>query len=64
MKKFYNAAKLVEPMQKNVDEKTIELKEASEKLEIVQEKVRKLQEELNIVLEEKNKAEKELNDAV
>ena len=32
MNKFYNAAKLVEPMQKNVDEKTIELKEASEKL--------------------------------
>ncbi len=64
MNEFYNAAKTVEPMQKNVDEKTIELKDASEKLAVVQEKVRKLQEELDIVMSEKLKAEKELNDAV
>ena len=64
MNEFYNAAKTVEPMQKNVDEKTIELKDASEKLAIVQEKVKKLQEELDIVMGEKEKAEKELNDAV
>ena len=64
MNSFYNAAKTVEPMQKNVDEKTIELKEATEKLEIVQEKVRKLQEELDIVMAEKEKAERELNEAV
>ena len=64
MNSFYNAAKTVEPMQKNVDEKTIELKEATEKLEIVQEKLRKLQEELDIVMGEKEKAEGELNEAV
>ena len=64
MNAFFNAAKTVEPMQKNVDEKTIELREAEEKLAVVQEKVRVLNEELAVVMDAKNKAEKELNDAV
>ena len=41
MNEFYNATKTVEPMQKNVYEKTTELKEESEKLEIVQENYKK-----------------------
>ena len=45
MNEFYNATKTVEPIQKNVEEKTIELKEVPEKLEIVQEKAREFQEE-------------------
>ena len=64
MNEFYNATKTVEPIQKNVEEKTIELKEVPEKLEIVQEKAREFQEELDIVVGEKEKAKKGLNDAV
>ena len=64
MNQFFNAAKTVEPMQKNVDQKTIELREAEEKLKIVQEQVAQLNAELAVVMAEKEKAEKELNDAV
>ena len=64
MNEFYNATKTVETIQKNVDEKTIELKEVPEKLEIVQEKAREFQEELDIVMGEKEKTKKGLNDAV
>jgi hypothetical protein len=57
MNQFFNAAKTVEPMQKNVDQKTIELREAEEKLKIVQEQVAQLNAELAIVMAEKEKAE-------
>ena len=64
MNVFYKSAKTVEPLQKNVDIKTAELKEAEEKLSVVQEEVAKLKADLAVVMAEKEKAEGELNEAV
>ena len=61
---FFMAAKTVEPKQRAVDEKKIQLKEAEEKVERITAEVKNLEEKLAIVMEEKRKAEEKLNAAV
>ena len=64
MNVFFKSARTVEPLQKNVDQKTIELKDAVEKLAVVQAEVAKLNEAFSVVMAAKKKAEDELNEAV
>lgn len=64
MYQFYYAAKTVEPKQKLVDQKKIELAEAMEKLDKVKSEVAILNAQLAEVMEAKRKAESELNAAV
>lgn len=63
MYKFYVAAKTVEPKQRTVDQKKIELEEAVTKCDKIMAEVKELNSKLEEVMASKKKAEDELNAA-